>query len=47
MIIILKIKYKPREIQGYEREEYTHLQVAAAISNGDAHCGLGYILRQI
>ncbi len=42
MIIILKkLNINPREIQGYEREEYTHLQVAAAILNGDAHCGLG------
>ncbi len=36
-----KLNINPREIKGYEREEYTHLQVAAAISNGDAHCGLG------
>ncbi|HDK7174165.1 TPA: molybdopterin biosynthesis protein [Clostridium botulinum] len=36
-----KSNINPREIQGYEREEYTHLQVAAAILNGDAHCGLG------
>lgn len=27
-------------IQGYEREEYTHLGVAAAVSSGRADCGL-------
>lgn len=36
-----KLNISPKEIQGYEREEYTHLQVAAAISNGDCDCGLG------
>jgi putative molybdopterin biosynthesis protein len=28
-------------IQGYEREEFTHLAVAAAIASGTAECGLG------
>ena len=28
-------------IDGYEREEYTHLAVAAAVSSGSADCGLG------
>ncbi len=28
-------------IQGYEREEYTHLAVAAAVASGRADCGLG------
>jgi putative molybdopterin biosynthesis protein len=28
-------------IQGYEREEYTHLAVAAAVAGGRADCGLG------
>lgn len=28
-------------IQGYEREEYTHLAVAAAIAGGRGDCGLG------
>ncbi len=28
-------------IRGYDREEYTHLGVAAAISSGRADCGLG------
>lgn len=29
------------QVQGYEREEYTHLAVAAAIASGSADCGLG------
>lgn len=31
----------PDEVQGYTREEYTHLAVAAAIASGRADCGLG------
>ncbi len=31
----------PAHIQGYEREEYTHLAVAAAVASGRADCGLG------
>jgi len=30
-----------RAIQGYERQEYTHLAVAAAVASGAADCGLG------
>ncbi len=30
-----------RAISGYEREEYTHLSVAAAVAAGRADCGLG------
>lgn len=29
------------KIQGYEREEFTHLAVAAAVASGRADCGLG------
>jgi putative molybdopterin biosynthesis protein len=29
------------DIEGYDREEYTHLAVAAAIAAGSADCGLG------
>jgi putative molybdopterin biosynthesis protein len=29
------------QIDGYEREEFTHLAVAAAIASGTAECGLG------
>lgn len=31
----------PAAVQGYEREEVTHLAVAAAIASGVADCGLG------
>jgi putative molybdopterin biosynthesis protein len=31
----------PNEIEGYEREEYTHLAVAAAVATGTADCGMG------
>ena len=33
----------PRRIQGYERQEYTHLAVAAAVKSGAADCGLGIL----
>ena len=36
-----KIGLPPGEIQGYDREEYTHLAVAAAIASGTATAGLG------
>jgi putative molybdopterin biosynthesis protein len=29
------------KVQGYDREEYTHLAVAAAVASGRADCGLG------
>ncbi len=32
---------QPAAVQGYEREEYTHLAVAAAVSSGTATMGLG------
>jgi putative molybdopterin biosynthesis protein len=32
-----------RQIQGYERQEYTHLAVAAAVASGAADCGLGIL----
>lgn len=38
---IKKLGIKPGEISGYEREEFTHLAVAAAVQAGDADCGLG------
>lgn len=31
----------PSQVQGYEREEYTHLAVAAAVASGSADAGLG------
>lgn len=33
----------PDNIQGYEREEYTHLAVAAAVADGRADTGLGIL----
>ncbi len=33
----------PREIEGYDRQEYTHLAVAAAVKSGAADCGLGIL----
>lgn len=32
-----------RRIQGYDRQEYTHLAVAAAVASGAASCGLGIL----
>ena len=32
-----------RQIRGYEREEYTHLAVAAAVAGGAASTGLGIL----
>lgn len=31
----------PEKVAGYDREEYTHLAVAAAVQSGMADCGLG------
>lgn len=36
-----KLGLNPTEIAGYEREEYTHLSVAAAVASGLADVGLG------
>lgn len=33
----------PRQIAGYERQEYTHLAVAAAVKSGVADCGMGIL----
>jgi putative molybdopterin biosynthesis protein len=33
----------PAQVQGYEREEYTHLGVAAAVMGGTADVGLGIL----
>ena len=32
---------QPEQVQGYDREEYTHLAVAAAVASGRADCGMG------
>ncbi len=34
---------EPRRISGYEREEYTHTQVAASVKSGAADVGLGIL----
>jgi putative molybdopterin biosynthesis protein len=31
----------PRDIRGYERQEFTHLAVAAAVASGAADCAMG------
>lgn len=36
-----QMRISPDTIQGYEREEYTHLAVAVAIAGDRADCGLG------
>ena len=33
----------PRLVRGYERQEYTHLAVAAAVASGVVSCGLGIL----
>ena len=38
---LTKLNIEPTQINGYEREEYTHLAVAAAIASGSADFGLG------
>jgi putative molybdopterin biosynthesis protein len=32
---------RPEQVDGYGREEYTHMAVAAAVASGTAECGLG------
>lgn len=34
---------QPKQVHGYEREEPTHLAVAAAVADGRADCGLGVL----
>jgi putative molybdopterin biosynthesis protein len=36
-----KRRIEPGQVKGYEREEYTHLAIAAAVASGTASCGLG------
>jgi putative molybdopterin biosynthesis protein len=36
-----RLGLRPEDIRGYEREEYTHLAVAAIVASGAADCGLG------
>lgn len=39
--LLSKNNVKKSDINGYEREEFTHMSLAKAIDNGDADCGLG------
>jgi len=36
-----KLRIRPQRIQGYEREEFTHMAVAVAVASDLADCGLG------
>jgi putative molybdopterin biosynthesis protein len=36
-----KLGIQPEQVGGYDREEYTHLAVAAAVASGTADAGLG------
>jgi putative molybdopterin biosynthesis protein len=36
-----KLGIMPEQVRGYEREEYTHLAVAATVYSGAADCGVG------
>jgi putative molybdopterin biosynthesis protein len=38
-----RLGISPASIPGYEREEHTHLAVAAAVSSGRCDCGLGVL----
>lgn len=38
-----KLGIKPEDINGYDREEYTHMTVAAAVAGGGADAGLGIL----
>ncbi len=40
---LARLGIKRRQVQGYERQEYTHLAVAAAVASGTASCGLGIL----
>ena len=38
---LARLAIDPTALAGYDREEYTHLAVAAAVASGRAECGLG------
>jgi putative molybdopterin biosynthesis protein len=38
---LARLLIEPKNVLGYNQEEYTHLAVAAAIASGRADCGLG------
>jgi len=37
------LSLEPREIQGYDKEEYTHMSVASTVASGIADAGLGIL----
>jgi putative molybdopterin biosynthesis protein len=39
--LIKKLNLNPEDINGYDREEFTHLSVAAAVAAGDSDVGIG------
>jgi putative molybdopterin biosynthesis protein len=39
--LVKKLGVNPEGIKGYEREEFTHLSVAAAVAGGDSDVGVG------
>lgn len=38
-----QLKISPEDIKGYDREEYTHMAVAAEVASGSADAGLGIL----
>jgi len=40
---LARLDLSPTSITGYEREEYTHLAVAASVASGRSDCGLGVL----
>jgi putative molybdopterin biosynthesis protein len=36
-----KLGINPDDIKGYDKEEFTHLSVAASVASGNAQCGIG------
>lgn len=40
---LARLQIDPARIRGYERQEFTHLAVAAAVQSGVADCGLGIL----
>jgi putative molybdopterin biosynthesis protein len=39
--LVKKLAINPEDIKGYDREEFTHLSVAAAVAGGDSDVGVG------
>ena len=38
---LAKLRIRPERVDGYDREEFTHMAVAVAVASGLADCGLG------